>query len=267
MFELLSYNFLQRALIAGSFIAVACALLGIFLILRRDAMIGHGLAHITFAGVAIGLLLHMMPLLAAFIVAVLTALGILKLKEKAGLYGDTAIAIFSSTGFAVGVIIISLSQQFNVNLFSYLFGDILAIGKLEVWMSLTVAAAIMAAVTVYYPKFMYITFDQESAKVSGLKVDRFEISITVLTAITVVLGMKIVGILLVSALLVIPAASSLQLAKNFKQALIWSALISVLSVNLGVLTSILFDLPASGTIVVISFLIFLLLLSIKRIKS
>lgn len=264
MFELLSYGFFQRAIVAGSFISVGCALLGIFLILRRDAMIGHGLAHITFAGVALGILLNMMPLLSALVVAVLTAIVILKLKDKAGLYGDTAIAIFSSTGFALGVLIITLSNKFNVDLFSYLFGDILAIGRLEVWLSITIALAILIIVTLYYPTFMYITFDRESAKVSGLKVEKLEIWITILTALTVVLGMKIVGILLVSALLVIPAASSLQLAKNFKQALFFSSLISFISVNLGLLTSVLFDLPASGAIVILSFIIFLILLFIKK---
>ncbi len=264
MFELLSYGFFQRAIVAGSFISVGCALLGIFLILRRDAMIGHGLAHITFAGVALGILLNMMPLLSALVVAVLTAIVILKLKDKAGLYGDTAIAIFSSTGFALGVLIITLSNKFNVDLFSYLFGDILAIGRLEVWLSITIALVILIIVTLYYPTFMYITFDRESAKVSGLKVEKLEIWITILTALTVVLGMKIVGILLVSALLVIPAASSLQLAKNFKQALFFSSLISFISVNLGLLTSVLFDLPASGAIVILSFIIFLILLFIKK---
>ncbi|MFQ5721519.1 MAG: metal ABC transporter permease, partial [Candidatus Aminicenantales bacterium] len=117
----LHYGFLQRALLAGIFVAVACALLGVFLILRRDAMIGHGLAHVAFAGVALGLLLQVMPLLAALAVAVLTALGIMKIKEKAGLYGDTAIAIFSSVGFALGLLFVTFAHSFNVDLFGYLF--------------------------------------------------------------------------------------------------------------------------------------------------
>jgi zinc transport system permease protein len=114
----LSYGFLQRALLAGIFVAIACALLGVFLILRRDAMIGHGLAHVTFAGIALGLFLRIIPLAVALVIAVLAALGIMKLKEKAGIYGDTAIAIFSSVGLALGILLATLGHSFNVDLFS-----------------------------------------------------------------------------------------------------------------------------------------------------
>ncbi|MFQ6109946.1 MAG: metal ABC transporter permease, partial [Candidatus Aminicenantales bacterium] len=188
----LSYGFLQRALLAGVFVAIACALLGIFLILRRDAMIGHGLAHVAFAGVAIGLFLKVMPLAAALFVVVITSLGILRLKEKAGLYGDTAIAIFSSAGFALGILLVTLARSFNVDLFGYLFGDILAIQPSEVWLSIGLAAVIVLVIIINYKKFMYMTFDRESAKASGIKVNRLDMLITILTAITVVLGMKVV---------------------------------------------------------------------------
>ncbi len=256
MDAILSYGFFQRALLAGVFIAAACALLGVFLILRRDAMVGHGLAHVTFAGIALGLFLKIIPLATALVIAILTALGIMKLKEKAGLYGDTAIAIFSSVGFALGIMLVTLAHSFNVDLFSYLFGDILTIDATEVYLSVGLAAVVVLTVILNYRRFMYMTFDRDAAKASGVKVERLDILLTVLTAVTVVLGMKVVGILLVSALVVIPAAAGLQLASNFKQAIILSSVVALVSVLAGLFLSFFLDFPASGTIVVLSFLFF-----------
>jgi zinc transport system permease protein len=260
-----TYGFLQRALLAGIFIAIACAMLGVFLILRRDAMIGHGLAHVTFAGVALGLVLNVMPLAMALFIAVAASLVIMKLKDKVGLHGDTAIAIFSSVGFALGVLFATLSQSFNVDLFSYLFGEILAIELSEVWFSVILAAIVMGLVILNYHKFMYMTFDRESAKASGIKVNRLDTLLTVLTAVTIVLGMKVVGILLVSALVVIPAAAGLQMASNFRQAIILSTIVSIVSVVFGLLFALVLDLPASGSIVILSFLIFGVFFGLKRI--
>lgn len=267
MLEIFSYGFMQRAFLASAFVAVACAILGIFLVLRRDAMIGHGLAHVTFAGVAIGLFLNVMPLIAALGVAICAALIILLLKEKAGIYSDTALAILSSTGFALGIVLISLSQNFTVDLFAYLFGEILAIEAHEVWLSIGLAAIVITVVIVNYHRFLYVTFDRESAKVAGIKVNRLDILLTVLTAITVVLGMKLVGILLVSALIVIPAAAGLQLSVNFKQSMMVSSIVALTSVLLGLFLSFYLDFPASGTIVITCFLAFLVFFGIKRIRG
>ncbi len=262
-----TYGFLQRALLAGIFIAIACAMLGVFLILRRDAMIGHGLAHVTFAGVALGLLLNVMPLAMALFIAVAGSLVIMRLKDKVGLHGDTAIAIFSSVGFALGVLFATLSQSFNVDLFSYLFGEILAIELSEVWFSVILAAIVMILVILNYHKFMYMTFDRESAKASGIKVNRLDTLLTVLTAVTIVLGMKVVGILLVSALVVIPAAAGLQIASNFRQAIVLSTVVSIVSVAFGLLFAFVLDLPASGSIVLLSFLFFGVCFGMKRISK
>ena len=267
MQTLLTYGFLQRALLAGIFVALACALLGVFLILRKDAMIGHGLAHVIFAGVALGLLVNVMPLAMALFVGVVAALIIMKLKDRAGVYGDTAIALMSSVGFAAGIIIVSFSNRFNVDLFGYLFGDILAIDWSEVWLSVALALAVLASIILTYHRFLYMTFDRESAQASGISVRRLDILLTILAAVTVVLGMKVVGILLVSALLVIPSAAGLQLASSFKQAILWSALVAVLSVLLGLILAFYSDFPASGTIVLISAIFFFVFFLIKRLKK
>lgn len=256
MDALLSYGFLQRALLAGLFIGLACAVLGVFLLLRKDAMIGHGLSHITFAGVALGLLVRTAPLAVALGFSIIAALGMMKLKDKAGLYGDTAIAILSSVGMALGLMLATLSHNFNVALLNFLFGEILAIEPLEVWLSLGLATAVLVLVIGNYHKFMYMTFDRESALVSGVAVGGLDTLITVLTAVTIVLGMKVVGILLVAALVVIPAAAGLQVAANFKKALFFSGLVSVLSVAGGLSLAFFFDLPASATIVLLGFILF-----------
>lgn len=259
MEDLFSYAFMQRAFLAGLGVSVTCAILGVFLVLRRDAMVGHGLAHVTFGGVALGLLLYVTPILMALAVSVLSALGILKLKERAGMFGDTAIGIISSLGMAMGIFLVSLAGSFNLDLFGYLFGNVLAIAPEEVWVAFSLALAVLIALALFYQEFVFLTFDPESAKASGVQVRRLDTLMAVLTAVTVVIGMKVVGILLISALLVIPAAAALQVARSFKEALLISAVLAAISSVCGLLTSFYFDWPPSGTIVLISGILFLFL--------
>ena len=264
MHALFAYGFLQRAFLAGVLIAVACAVLGVFLVLRKDAMIGHGLSHIAFAGVALGLFLNVLPLAAALVVGVAGALAIVKLKGRAGLHGDTAIGIFSSLGMAVGILLASLARSFNVELMSYLFGDILAIEPLEVWLSIGLALAILVTVRLNYDKLLFMTFDRESARAAGIKVARLDTLLMVLTAVTIVLGMKVTGILLVAALIVIPAAAGLQVARSFRTAVRASAVIAIAAVTGGLLLSIAVNIPASAAIVILCFVAFGALFALKR---
>jgi zinc transport system permease protein len=256
MAALFAYSFLQRAFLAGILIAIACAVLGIFLILRKDAMIGHGLAHIAFAGVALGLFLNVLPMGAALAVAVAAAIAVMKLKDRAGLHGDTAIGIFSSLGMAVGILLASLAKSFNVDLMSYLFGDILAIEPLEVGMTIALAAAVLVAVRLNYARLLFMTFDRESARAAGIRVGRLDTLLMVLTAVTIVLGMKVAGILLVAALIVIPAAAGLQVATSFRSAVSDSVAVAVISVAAGLGLSLALNVPASAAIVVLSFIAF-----------
>ncbi|HOW85420.1 MAG TPA: metal ABC transporter permease [Candidatus Aminicenantes bacterium] len=267
MHALFAYGFLQRAFLAGVFVAVACAVLGVFLVLRKDAMIGHGLSHIAFAGVALGLFLNVLPLAAALAVSVAAALAMVKLKDRAGLHGDTAIGIFSSLGLAVGILLASLARGFNVELMSYLFGDVLAIEPLEVWLSVGLAAAVLGAVRLNYGKLLFMTFDRESARAAGIKVGRLDALLMVLTAVTVVLGMKVAGILLVAALVVIPAAAGLQAAASFRTAIAASALVAVVAVAGGLAASLALNIPASAAIVALCFLAFVLLFLLKKGRS
>ncbi|MBM3310980.1 MAG: metal ABC transporter permease [Candidatus Aminicenantes bacterium] len=250
------YAFLQRALAAGTLIAAACAVLGVFLVLRKDAMIGHGLSHIAFAGVALGLLVRGLPLVVALVFSVAAAWVLARLKSKAGLHGDTAIAVLSSGGLALGIVLASVARTYNAGLLAYLFGEILAISKGEVLLAVGLAGTVMAVVWALYPQLVFLTFDRESARASGLAVDRLDAVLSVLVAVTVVLGMRVVGLLLVSALVVIPAAAALQVAPSFRRALVLAAGLAVLAVVVGLALAYLLDLPASGSIVLVSLAFF-----------
>ncbi|MDD2258145.1 metal ABC transporter permease [Candidatus Falkowbacteria bacterium] len=255
--DFLNYGFIQRAYLAGAAVASLSAVLGVILVLRQLSLIGDGLSHVSFGALALGLFLGVFPLYVALPVAILASYFIMVLKEKTKLYGDAAIAIVSAVGVAVGVILASLAQGFNVNLFSYLFGNILAISLTEVLISVFVSFSVIIIIAYLYHDILAATFDEELAQVSGVKVKRLNFILASLTAISVVLAIKVVGVMLVSALLVIPAVSALQLAKSFKNALIWALIFAVFSVLVGVSLSFITDLPAGATIVMINFFIFL----------
>jgi zinc transport system permease protein len=262
--EIFAYAFMQRALVAGILISLACSVLGVFLILRRDAMLGHGLAEMAFGGIALGLFLHVLPLVSAVLIAVLGALVMLKLKEKAGIHGDTAIGILASFGMALGILVVSMAGSFNVNLFGYVFGNVLAIRPSEVWLAAGLAAVVVGVIILFYQEFFFMTFDEDAARVSGIRVDLLNTVLAVLSAVTVVLAMKVVGILLVAAMIIIPAAAGLQLARSFRQAIWLSALLSMTSVFVGLVAAALWDLPPAGTIVVLSTSVFLVCMMLRR---
>lgn len=257
--DLFTHGFIQRALIAGSFIAVLCSTLGVFLVLRRLSLIGDGLAHVTFGSVAVGLFLRTYPFYAAVPIVMLSALGILKLVEKARLYGDAAIGIVSSLGIAGGILIASIAGGFNVDLFSYLFGNILAISTTEV-------IILVIVILFFYQELLSITFDEESAKASGIRTKRINKILVLLTALTVVLAMKLVGIMLISALLILPPVTALQLARGFRATIVISSLAGITSVILGIVISFIANLPTGATIVVINFIFFLLSFTYRRWK-
>jgi zinc transport system permease protein len=267
LLEILKYGFIQRAFVAGIFVAVLCSTLGIFLVLRRFSLIGDGLAHATFGGVAIGLFFNVSPIYAALPVSMLSSLIILKLVEKARVYGDAAIGIVSAVGIAGGVVLASFANGFNVDLFSYLFGNILAISREEVIISISLSALVILIIGLFYYDFFSVTFDEEFASISGINAKGINTILVLLTSLTVVLTMKVVGIMLVSSLLILPAVTALQVARGFKTTIVVSSLCAVSSVIIGIILSFLLNLPTGGTIVLINIALFLAaFLSKKLIK-
>jgi len=256
MLELFQFVFMQRAFIAGILIAVLCSTIGLFIVLKRMALLGDGLAHISFGGIAAGMLFGINTLISALIFSILGAVGIQKLK-KMKIYSDSAIAIFFSFGLALGVILVSLSRGFNSDLMSYLFGSILSVNISDIIIILIAGFAVLLTLFLFYKELFYITFDEASAKAAGIKVGRVNTLLIVLTAIIVVLSMRIVGILLVSSLLVIPASTALMFKRSFKQTLILSTIISALAVIIGLIAAYYLNLAAGGAIVMILIGIFL----------
>ncbi|MDR2017682.1 MAG: metal ABC transporter permease [Syntrophobacterales bacterium] len=257
LLDFFSHGFIQRALIAGSFIAVLCSTLGVFLVLRRLPLIGDGLAHVTFGSVAVGLLLRVYPMYVAAPLVMLSSLGIMKLTERTKIYGDTAIAIVSSIGISGGILLASAAGGFNIDLFSYLFGNILAIGSAEVVSSIVLSVILIMTIAAFYHDMLSVTLDEESARAAGIKVGAMNMILVLTTALTVVLAMRVVGIMLISALLVLPAVTALQMGKGFKATIVIAGAVGVFSVVFGTVISFLADIPTGATIVLLSFTMFL----------
>ncbi len=254
--EALQYGFIQRALLAGSFIALSCSFLGVFLVLRRFSLIGDGLAHVAFGTIGLGLLLQAHPLYISAPLVMLASLWISMLSEKAKIHGDAAIGLVSALGISTGIMLASLGQGFNVDLFSYLFGSILAIGDGEVIFSVILSLVVLAVVRLFLHDLFALTFQEEYARVLGIKTRRVVHVLTLCTALTVVLGIRVVGTMLVSSLIIFPAVTALQVARSFKTVLIIAAFTAVTSVVSGIFISFLFDLPTGATIVYVNFLFF-----------
>lgn len=248
----LSYSFIHRALLAGSLIAISCSFLGIFLVLRQFSMIGHGLAHISFAAIAVGLLFSTSPIIVALPLTMLFSVLILKLTEKANIYGESSIGMVSSFALALGVMVASLAGGFNVDLFSYLFGSILAISRTEVILSVCLSLAVIFIVIIFYYDLFSMTYDEEFARVSGIKTKRINLILVLLTSITIVLGIRVVGTLLISSLIIFPSVTALQIARGFKTAILSAVILSVSSVILGVFLSFVFNFPTGATIAILN---------------
>ena len=250
--EALSYGFMQKALIAGIAVGLICSFMGTFLVLRRYSLFGDGIAHVAFGGISVGLFLGVFPLWTAFIVSIFGGLGLQKLRQSTKISGDSAVAVVLVSGLAVGVILVSSSGGFSVDLFSFLFGSILLISQEDTIMILALSAGIIATLTILQKQFLHLTFNEEQAKLAGMKTTLLNYAFVVLASITVVTSMRLVGILLISALIVIPNITAMQFGKGFKKTVFISMSISVISVVSGILVSYFLNVAPSGTIVVIA---------------
>ncbi len=254
--EIFQYGFMLRALAAGLMIGTIAPTIGVFLVLRRLSLIADTLAHIALAGVALGLLAGLHPALGALVVAVVGAVGIERLRVAGRLYGEAALAIFLSGGLALAVVLIGLGRGFTVDLFSYLFGSITAVQPRDLWVTLGLGLVVLGTVAVLYKELFAITFDEEAARVQGVPVDALNLLMTFLVAVTVVVAMRVVGVLLTSALIVIPAASALRLARSFRSALYIAVVYALIAVFIGVTVSFYLNLAAGGAIVLAAIVLF-----------
>lgn len=269
LFDIFHYEFVQRAMIAGVLISAVSALLGMFLVLRRFSLIGDGLAHTTFGSVAVVLLIGISPLyvtLAALPLVMIASLAIFKLTSSRKISADAAIGIVSSLGIAAGIIFASLSGGFNVDLLSYLFGNILTVNNTELFLSFIVFLIVVAMVIYFYDDLFAVTFDQELAQSIGVNTRRINVILFLLTAIAAVLAMKVAGIMLVSALLILPALTALQLSVSFRATMIAAVAFSILAVVCGIIFAFLLNLPAGATIVLFNICFLLMVFVAKKLS-
>ncbi|MFA6235626.1 MAG: metal ABC transporter permease [Bacteroidota bacterium] len=256
MIELLSHTFMQRALIEAILIGGICAVIGVYVVLNGLSFIGAGISHSTFAGVVIGLLLGIDPLITALLFSTAVALSIGWVSEKTDLKHDTSVGIFFAATMALGVLLIGFLKDFYVDVFSYLFGNILALTATDVWISGGMTVLIGVIVFALFKEFLALSFDAEVASVMGLPVRFLHYLLLVLISLTVVLSVKSVGVVLVSALIVTPAAAAYQLTVNFRRMMLLSVLIGVGSAVSGLLLSYWIDFPSGAGIVLIATVIF-----------
>jgi zinc transport system permease protein len=255
--DLLGYQFFQYALIGGTIATLACAWIGLFLVLRKEAMIVDGVAHTAFGGIALGLFLGVTPLVPALAVSIIAVLAITYMRRKGLAQSDSAIAVMLALGFSTGLIVISLAGGFNVELFTYLFGSILTISQTDLMLITGLSVFIIAFMLVFYKELLAITFDEGSSRLTGIPVEALSLAFNLMVAVTIVVTIKIIGIILVVALVVIPALSALQFRLSFRKTMLASMAIGVASMISGLFLSALYNVATSGVIVFAAVGIFL----------
>lgn len=262
--EMLQYDFMQRAFIAGILISITCPIIGTFVVLRRLSMIGDTLSHASLAGIAAGMLGNFYPFWGALIFSVAAAVGIEKLRKNFAQYAELSISIVLSASIGLAVLMISLADSFNADLMSFLFGSIIAVTSKDIMLMVVISIFIILSIWLLYKELLYITFDEEGAELAGMPTGTLNIFFTVLTALTIVVAMRVVGILMISSMLVVPVAASLQISKSFKSTMGYSVIFAFLAVVLGLSSSYYFNLAPGGTIVLLSVIILLIVIGIKK---
>ena len=265
--EMMSHLFIQRAILVGSLVSLCAALLGVSLVLKRYGMIGDGLSHVGFGVMTVATALGLTtPLYIAIPGVMLFAILLLKLDENSKVKSDSAIAIISSSALAIGVAITSLTTGLNTDLCNFMFGSILAMSKMDVIISVVVSVIVAILFIVYYRKLFITTFDEEFAKANGLKVKRYTNLIALLTALVIVVGMRMMGTMLISSIIIFPALTAMRLCKSFKKVVVTSAIISVVCFLVGIYFSYVYNISAGAMIVIVNLIAFIIFTLIDKIK-
>ena len=265
VFEILQYSFMQRALLSGVVVSVTCSVVGLFLVLRRQSLFGDALSHAAFGGIAVGLFTSIYPLWTALVISVLAALGITKLRQSTKIPPDAAVAVMLSSGLALGIVLIGLAGGFNLDLESFLFGSILLVSMQDQLMILVLSAVVLVIIFKLYMQFIYITFSEDQARVSGINVTRLNYLFIALASLAVISSLRLVGVLLISSLIVIPNITAMMFGKGFKKTALISILVAVSSVLLGIVVSYITNLAPGGVIVLLTIFILLGTIGAKSI--
>lgn len=268
--EFLQYDFMQRALLAGIVTAIICPIIGSFVVVRRQSLIGDGLGHIAFAGVTGGYMLGVYPVAGAFLLTMIGAIGIELVRRKHAQFADMGLAIFFYSGISMAIIFSTITRMPSAGLLSFLFGSIITVSVTDISIIASCGAIVLAIVYLFFDKLMLIALDEDIANVAGINTSMINMLFSILTAIVVVVGMTVVGVLLVSALMIVPVATAHLLRVGFRATMAWAVIFSVLSVLIGLTSSFYLDIAPGGTIVMTAVLLYIttvLIREVSKIKS
>ena len=266
LLEMFTYPFILRAFIVGILVSLCAALLGVPLVLKRYSMIGDGLSHVSFGALAVALACGWAPLIVSVPVVVLAALLLLRMTEKSRIGADAAIAVTSASALAIGIIVTSLTSGMTTDVDSYMFGSILAMDRGDVVLSVGLSAAVLLFVLCYHRLFA-ITFDESFSRATGVRVGFYNTLLAVLTALTIVLGMRLMGAMLISSLVIFPALSAMRVFKSFRGVVICAGVLSVGAFCVGLTGSYLVSTPVGATVVIVNLIVFLLCCGVSSVKK
>ena len=258
LLQMFSWPFMQRALAAGVLVSLCCALLGVSLVLKRYSMIGDGLSHVSFGSLAIAVALGITPLYFSIPVVILAAFFLLRMASHPRWNNDAAIAVMSASALAVGILVISLTTGMTTDVDNYMFGSVLAMSKADVALSVVLCAAVLVLFILFYHKLFAVTFDESFSRATGLKVERYNTLLAILTALTIVLGMRMMGAMLISSLVIFPALTAMRLFKSFRSVVLCSAVTSVACFCAGLTASFVLSTPVGASVVAANLGLFLL---------
>ena len=265
--SMLSYDFMIRAIIVGSLVSLCSTLLGTSLVLKRYSMIGDGLSHVGCAALAIAYALQLAPMSVSIPVCVIAAFFLLQLEENSKIKGDAATALLCSGALAVGVMTISLTTGMNTDVCNYMFGSILAISPSDMRLSVVLSVVVLFLYIFFYPRIFAVTFDENFAKASGTNTRFYNMVLALLTSITIVLGMRMMGTLLISSLIVFPSITAMRVCKNFLGTIILASILSLFGFFVGMTLSFLYSIPTGASIVVIDIVLFFIFCTIEAIRN
>ncbi len=254
--DFFTYAFLTRALIVGILVSLCAALLGVSLVLKRYSMIGDGLSHVGFGALAVATALNAAPLAVAVPVVIVAAFGLLSINERARLKGDAAIALISSGALAVGIMAVSLKSGTNADVYNYMFGSILSLSVADTWVSVILSVAVLTLYILFFHRIFSVTFDEPFARATGTRTRLYSLMLALLTAVTVVLGMRMMGTLLISSLIIFPALTAMRVCRKYKSVIICAAVISVGCFICGMVLSYVLETPTGASIVCVNILTF-----------
>ncbi len=267
MLQIFSYPFMQRALIAGTLISLCCALLGVSLVLKRYSMIGDGLSHVSFGALAIAVALGFTPLYFSIPVVILAAFLLLRLAEDSRFNSDAAIAVMSASSMAVGIVVVSMTTGMTTDVDNYMFGSVLTMTWTDVILSALICTAVLILFIVFYHRLFAITFDESFSRATGLNVRRYNSLLSVLTALTVVLGMRMMGAMLISSLIIFPTLTAMRLRRSFRGVVLCAGISSVFCFAAGLCVSFVFSAPVGASVVLVNLLVFALACLYRRLRA